>query len=285
MNFYLITHESNEHINEVFINACNKNQNVNLILVDIDKYPTKNFVAPTKNDALYRASTKPFARQVEIDLLNDEVATFYNNYRRSLHGGISAAADEKIYTENEIPTPKTIFIIPDNKTNLELKLEDLNGPPYIIKVSGKSHGVGVMKVDSIESLFSVLDYLKNDDTKIMIREYIPVTSSARLIVLGDKVIDSIEYIVPANDFRSNVGEPNVKAKKFSTEIENTAIKAVNLLNLEFGGVDILIHDDKHYLTETNFPCFFPRAQNTTGTDIATLMIEYLLNKQQNNAKS
>jgi len=278
MNFYLISSESNKQTNDTFINACGNNKNVNLVYLDIRTYPEKNFKKPTPNDALYRANTTPYARQIEIDLLNEDLATFYKDYRKALHGGMNPAADEKIYTENGVPTPKTIFIITKDKQNIEKEIEDLNGPPYIVKVSGKSHGIGVMKVDSIESLFSVLDYLRDDDAKVMIREYIPVTSSARLVVLGDKVVESIEYQAPKNDFRSNVGDPKVQPKKFPKKIEETAIKAVNLLNLEFGGVDILIHNDKHYLTETNFPCFFPRAQQITGTDIAAQMIEYLYNK-------
>ncbi len=278
MNFYLISSESNSQINDTFINACKNNNEVNLVYVDIRTYPKKNFIKPTTKDALYRANTTPYARQIEIELLNEGVATFYHDYRKALQGGMNVAADEKLYVENGVPTPKTIFIITKNKKNIENQLEELNGPPYIVKVSGKSHGVGVMKVDSIESLFSVLDYLRNDDAKVMIREFIPVTSSARLVVLGDKVIDSIEYQAPKNDFRSNVGNPKVEAKKFSKEIEETAVKAVNLLNLEFGGVDILIHNNKHYLTETNYPCFFPRAQQITGTNIAAQMIEYLYNK-------
>ncbi|XOU94730.1 MAG: ATP-grasp domain-containing protein [Candidatus Kerfeldbacteria bacterium] len=279
MKFYLISSESNSQINDTFVNACKKNNEVDLIYVDIRTYPEKNFKKPTTKDALYRANTTPYARQIEIELLNEKVATFYTDYRKALHGGMNAAADEKIYIENGVPTPKTIFIITKDKKNIESQIQDLNGPPYIVKVSGKSHGVGVMKVDSIESLFSVLDYLRNDEAKVMIREYIPVTSSARLVVLGDKVIDSIEYQAPKDDFRSNVGNPKVITKKFPKDIKDTAIKAVQLLNLEFGGVDILIHNNKHYLTEVNYPCFFPRAQQITGTDIAAQMIEYLYNKQ------
>lgn len=278
MNFYLITSKGNSNITDTFVSACRKNKNINLIIVDVYGYPDKNFKKPVAGDSLYRATTTPQARQIEIELLGEGVATFYKSYRRGLHGGINNAADEKIYHENGIPTPKTIFIIPKERVDLEKKLEDLNGPPYIIKVSGKQHGVGVMKVDSIESLFSVLDYLNNDDAKVMIREYIPISSSARLIVLGDKVIDSIEYQAPKNDFRSNVSDPKVIPKKFSNEIESSAVRAVNSLDIEFGGVDILIHGDKHFLTETNFPCYFPRAQNITGTDIAALMIDYLYQK-------
>jgi len=279
MNFFLVTSQANSDTNETFIKACEKNKQVNLNIVDIDKYPENGFVPSTVNDAVYRVSTKPKAKQIELEILKEGMATFYKNYKRAVMGGTSAAADEKIYRENGIPTPKTLFIIPPDRNELESKIDALNGPPYIIKVSGQSHGVGVMKVDSLESLFSVLDYLRNDDAKVMIRQFIPVSSSARLIVLGHEVIDSIEYQAPKNEFRSNVGTPQVTPKKFPAEIEQTAVKAVQLLDLEFGGVDILIHEQKHYLTETNFPCFFPRAQQITGTDIAGKMVDYLYRKQ------
>jgi glutathione synthase/RimK-type ligase-like ATP-grasp enzyme len=101
-----------------------------------------------------------------------------------------------------------------------------------------------------------------------------------LIVLDNHVIDSIEYRAPTGDFRSNVGEsPAAIAKIFTKEIQKIAIEAVSSLHWEFGGVDILLDaSDAPYVTEVNLPCFFPRCQDCTGTDIAGHMLEYLLRK-------
>ena len=46
MNFYLISSESNSQTNDTFINACKNNKNVDLVYVDIKKYPEKNFKKP-----------------------------------------------------------------------------------------------------------------------------------------------------------------------------------------------------------------------------------------------
>lgn len=111
------------------------------------------------------------------------------------------------------------------------------------------------------------------------KEYCNVTSSARLIVLGDKVIDSIEYSAPKGDFRSNEGKtPNVSQKRFSETVNEIAVQAVKALGLEFGGVDIMITDNGAKVAEVNYPCFFPRCQMLTGTDIAGQMIKYLRDK-------
>ena len=98
-------------------------------------------------------------------------------------------------------------------------------------------------------------------------------------MLGDKVIDSIEYTANDGDFRSNEGaKPNVAPKKFTDEVEKLAVKATRALGLEFGGVDIMITNNGPKVAEVNFPCFFPRCQQLTGTDIAGMMVDYLMEK-------
>ena len=108
------------------------------------------------------------------------------------------------------------------------------------------------------------------------------TAHARLIVLGDQVIDSIEYKREPNDFRSNVAkQPSVLAKKFPQHIQDAAVESVKALDLEFGGVDILIQNDgQFYIAEVNFPCNFSRSQLTTQTDIAGAIIDFLVAKSK-----
>jgi glutathione synthase/RimK-type ligase-like ATP-grasp enzyme len=112
------------------------------------------------------------------------------------------------------------------------------------------------------------------------RQFIKAKESARLVVLGNEVIDSYAYIVPEGDFRSNTGlSPNVVLKRYSKEIEAVAIKAVQAMHLEVGGVDVIIDDrGEHYVMEVNFPFNFARAQNLTGTDVSGMMIDHLIKK-------
>jgi ribosomal protein S6--L-glutamate ligase len=115
----------------------------------------------------------------------------------------------------------------------------------------------------------------------VMKEYINTTSTARLIVLGDAVIDSIEYRANQDDFRSNEGhKPNVFRATFGNDVNDLAVRAVHALGLEFGGVDILLSDTQPLVAEVNFPCFFRRCQMLTGTDISGMMVDYLVEKSK-----
>lgn len=136
-----------------------------------------------------------------------------------------------------------------------------------------------MKVDSYGSLFSVADYIRQQKGRVVLKEYCSLASSARLIVLGNRVIDSIEYSANKDDFRSNEGKvPNVTPKKFDAVVEEAAIKAVDKLGLEFGGVDIMITEGGPRIAEANNPCFFARCQLLTGVNVARQMVKYLIEK-------
>jgi glutathione synthase/RimK-type ligase-like ATP-grasp enzyme len=53
---------------------------------------------------------------------------------------------------------------------------------------------------------------------------------------------------------------------------------VRATRLEFGGVDILERDGSSYLLESNFPCYYPHAQQIAGIDVAGAMVDHLLRK-------
>lgn len=259
-----------------------RDNGLEFIHLNPDTFGNSSKINFKKGDLLYRPGIGRDCRNLEISLIDKNVTTFYRTYERAT----TKISNLRAYQENNIPVPKTILKLSKDRELLKKQVEEVGGFPVIIKAVGGSHGVGVMKIDSFSSLFSILDFLltKNKDIAFVMKQFIDVTSSARLIVLGDEVIDSIEYVAPEGDFRSNEGEiPNVRIKKFSPEVEQTAVAATKALGLEFAGTDILI-DDKgnHFLAENNFPCFFPRAQKLTGKNISDLMIKYLIKKANTN---
>lgn len=240
--------------------------------IDIEVHP---------GDMVYRISDASHygCLELEYDLIKRGVTSFYKG--DNVFYLNSEEIDVFILNDRNVPLPKTITYIPKDREALRRCVDYLGGFPICIKALGGSHGVGVMKVDSYGSLFSVADYIRQQKGKAVLKEYCHVTSSARLIVLGNKVIDSIEYSANKDDFRSNEGKvPNVAPKKFDAAVEEAAIKAVNELGLEFGGVDIMITEDGPKIAEVNNPCFFARCQLLTGVDIAKQMVEYLLEKNK-----
>ncbi|MDP3997521.1 MAG: hypothetical protein U1C49_00365 [Candidatus Andersenbacteria bacterium] len=281
MTLFCITYpEKNRNILRYLREACDKRKiDFKIISPDEFDYTAPPEIAP--GDLVYRVSISSDAMSVENFLLREDTITFYSNFDRALSTYAYYHYDFSVHAKAGLPIPKTIYHLPKNRDLLRRAVDYLGGFPVIVKVLGASHGVGVMKVDTYSSLFSMVDFLRRHKQDAVIRQYIDVVKSARLVVLGDKVIDSIEYTAPEGDFRSNAGhKPNVAVKEFSEEIRETAVRAVAECKVEFGGVDILVDKAENiYLAEVNFPCNFARAQALTGVDIAGLMLDYLLGKR------
>lgn len=256
--------------------ACEA-RDVEYIPVDPISFSFANSPKVQRGDLVYRTDTGGKSSSIQRWFAMQEIVTLHAKHDRIFYSFDSFSR----FRAQKIPQPKTIDWLPRKRKNLQAAVKALGGFPVILKVTGGSHGVGVIKVDSLSSLLSMSDYLHGHSNRVIMRQFIPGGHSARLIVLGKKVIDSIEYRAPRGDFRSNVDyEPMVSAKKFSSSVEKLAIKAVQALELEFGGVDILVHKGKGYVAETNFPCFFPRCSRVTGTDIAGKIVDHLLKKRK-----
>lgn len=279
-NLYLILGKRIETATFDSLKKSAKERKIKVIPVYEDDFDFSKSVILTKKDAIYRISTKPISRLIEKFLANKDVVSFYENHMDCIGKLDNVIECTLIHEKSGLPVIKSIYSISENKDLLEKYSKKLNGFPIIIKSTGGQHGVGVMKIESLESLNSVCDFLTEQNKSFILREFIDYVEHARLIVLGNKVISSIEYKRIKDDFRSNVGkELNVIAKKFSAEVEHIAVKSVSVLGYEFGGVDILIDKNGNpFIAEVNFPCYFPRAQKCTGVDISGQMLDYLMNK-------
>lgn len=186
-----------------------------------------------------------------------------------------------------VPIIPTIFNVSKNEDRrLKDYVEKLGGFPIIVKSSGGSHGEGVMKVDSISSLRSVIGFISDQrSATLVLRQFVTSARHLRLVVLGGRVIDTIEYDTQADDFRTNaVSVPTVTDRNdVSDDIKQIAVQAVESLELDFGGVDVLIDESgTAYVAEVNFPCNFARNQMNTGTDVAGAIVDFLVNKSKDN---
>lgn len=231
--------------------------------------------SPAKaGDLVYRVGRGKMLKTLENYFLDSNIVSFHNDPLKSKDNFF-------MLEKNKIPSPKTIFCPTKDRHILQENVKKLGGFPLIIKVLGGTRGMGVMKIDSTSALYSMVDFLLAQNRLITLRQYIPVTTSARLIVLGNKVIASLEYKAQKHDFRTNESTKlSVTSKKYSKDFEDLAIRATHALGWEFGGVDILIHNKKPYVTEVNLPCNFVRAQKVLKKDIALEIVKYLQEKSE-----
>jgi RimK family alpha-L-glutamate ligase len=262
--------------------ACQQ-RGIDFIPVEASKLDVSNLPVLGKGDMLFRLTTDLKSSSVFAQLLRPDVTTFYiDNSQGAVSYTSNGWTNTIAHRLNGLPIIPTIIDLPNNHELLAKYVKKLGGYPIIVKAQGGSHGVGVMKFDSQQSLFSVSDYLRASGKETFaLRKYIDFSAQARLIVVGEKVVASLNYTPPEGDFRSNIGHaPIAKEQKFSPKIEAVAVAATHAIGYEFSGVDILIdrNGKDFFIAEVNHPCNFSRPQNITGIDIAGAMVDHLKSK-------
>lgn len=259
--------------------AANK-YNIDFICINSLTYDYSSRLDLENRYLLYNAARD--GQTLESLLLTDNATTFYIN-NPSLNQTISSTDWSIIYEKEKLPAPKTIFHITDNRELLRKYVEYLEGFPIIIKVTGGTRGVGTLKIESWQSLISTIDYLITTNGKFILRQFINNSGTARLIVLGDKVIASVFRENQFEDFRVSSGEKPIVdyPKEYGEEIYNLAIQATHLANLDTAGVDIVFDKEQNpYLLEINFPHNFVRPQQITDINIAEKMLIHLIEKSK-----
>jgi len=139
-----------------------------------------------------------------------------------------------------------------------------------------------MRVDSLESMRSVLEYLQSLQVNVLVRKFIEHEYYVRAVVVGDKVVASHATFNMSGEFRTNAGDDALhkrEARVLSAEEQAMAVEAVRLLGIETGGVDLLFDKEgSPFIAEVNFPNNFTTTQSVTGVNIASEMVAYLAKK-------
>lgn len=234
-------------------------------------------------DALYRISLDTRSRLIEKRLILDGIQTLYQDADfclKDIHGSAVGMIYTLIEEKAGVPIIPTIYDLPETQELQQRAVEKLGGFPVVIKATGGTHGHGVMKIDSLESLNSVADYLRDQSPFFMLRQFIPHQRQGRLIVLDGEVIASHENL-RSIDFRTNTGSNSVRKRQVVVHdemIQQIAIQAVESLHLRYGGVDILFHEKNNtpYVAEVNYPCYFLTTQEMTGIDVAGKLVDALM---------
>lgn len=121
------------------------------------------------NDLLFRSAITSKAVEVQRRMISATCAGFHTNWLRVFSGQSSSYF---LHKAHGLPVIPSFSGIPDSEGALKQCVEELGPFPQIIKVTGHSLGVGVMRVDSLESMRSVLDYVQSLKVDVLIRKYI-----------------------------------------------------------------------------------------------------------------
>jgi len=234
----------------------------------------------TSRALLYRPAVSIAAMRVEQFLYTPTVSSFYEDARIVYYDCLTPPL---LLERAGVPIPKTIYASTTERSLLRRYVEHLGGLPLVVKWLGRSGGNGVLRVDSLAALFSLMDHAKASGSQPLLCQYIADATHFRLVVVGDRVAASYRNPQAKDDFRTYASEE--AADYLATppkEMLDLAVRATRAQGVSTAGVDILAAPDGQlYVLEANFPCYFAQAQLAVGVDVSGMMLEYLLEKRRN----
>lgn len=188
----------------------------------------------------------------------------------------------QILARQDVGIPKTVFA--RETANLDEVVELVGGAPVIIKVARGTHGNGVVLAETRKAAKAVMQAFYVEGVNFMVQEFVAESAGTdiRVLVVGGRVVASIERQSLDDDFRSNTHQGGTgRAVKLTTEEEKTAIKAAKAMGLPVCGVDMMRSKDGPKVLEVNSSASIKTPELVTKRDVATKIIEYI----ERNAKS
>ncbi len=190
---------------------------------------------------------------------------------------VSKLVDFVKFTRSKLPLPRTYFCCSKNITQQKLGLiENTCGYPLIVKDTKGSHGENLFLVKDCNELKTAIEkFPKNRD--FMLQQFIPNEYDWGVLVAFGKVVSAEKSFPAKGEFRNNrrwgANEVFVKTTDVPDEIARIAIKANEILGLDWARSDIVVdkYTNKAYILETNrFP------GTTKGTSEVDAAVEFLI---------
>jgi len=158
--------------------------------------------------------------------------------------------------------------------------------PVIMKTLRGSKGVGVLFIESEKSLDSIVQLInkQDEDTDLLLQEYIKTDYDVRVLVLGGKVLATMKRPVIEGDFRSNVSLGSKPEKIKLTEIEiEASLLAAKAVNGVWTAVDLyqveIEKKDAPFIIEVNSSPGTEGTEEASGQNISKEIITFFSRKK------
>lgn len=182
----------------------------------------------------------------------------------------------QILSRHEIGLPPTIYS--RQADHLESCIDQVQGPPVVVKLLQGTQGTGVVLAESKVAAGSVIEAFQGLDQNILIQKYIREAkgSDIRALVVGKKVVAAMRRQAVAGEFRSNIHRGGKATRvRLPAEYRKTALAAARVLGLRLAGIDMIESDEGPMVLEVNSSPGLEGIEKTAGVDIAASVIEQI----------
>jgi len=150
----------------------------------------------------------------------------------------------------------------------------------VIKPLIGSLGLGSVKVSDPDIAFRVAKSILSVNQPVYIQKYVekPNNRDIRIFVVGNEVIGSIYRINPSS-WKTNTAQGAIaQILKPSKELAEIAIKACEVLGLDYAGIDVIESKEGYMVLEVNAAPLWKGLMSATGVNPAKYIIDALINK-------
>ncbi len=154
----------------------------------------------------------------------------------------------------------------------------VGGAPAIVKLIEGTQGIGVVLGETQKSAKSVIEAFRGANVNILVQEFIKEAggSDIRAVVVGGKVIATMQRTGEEGEFRSNVHRGgHSKRIRITPEERSTAVRAAKIMGLNVCGVDLLRSNHGPVVMEVNSSPGLEGVEKATGVDVAAAIIGFM----------
>ncbi|MGI9462523.1 MAG: 30S ribosomal protein S6--L-glutamate ligase [Aestuariivirgaceae bacterium] len=187
----------------------------------------------------------------------------------------------QLLSRDGIGLPVTAFAHDTKQTDEVIKIA--GGAPVVVKLLEGTQGIGVVLGETHNSAKSVVEAFRGANINILVQEFIKEAQGTdiRALVIGGKVIASMERKGAADDFRSNLHRGgSARSIRITPEERSTAVRAAKSMGLNVAGVDMLRANHGAVVMEVNSSPGIEGIEKATGIDVASRIIEFMEKNQK-----
>jgi ribosomal protein S6--L-glutamate ligase len=175
-----------------------------------------------------------------------------------------------------VPVPRTAVV--GEPKELERAIAAVGGLPVVLKIRRGTQGRGVVLARTLPAARRVYSVLSDFQQYTLVQEYVQEAHNQdlRVIVVGRKAIAAMARQAPPGDFRANLHRGgHARPVHLDGEIRDLAVRAAQVHELAFCGVDIIQTARGPAVLEVNSSPGLKGIETATGTDVADAVIEYM----------
>lgn len=285
----LLTMEPKNHSNQQIIKASEKHDHVIEPIATTSCYMNINSInsglhyngkqLPRFDAIIPRIGANITAYGTSIVRQFEMTGAYCLNHAEAISRSRDKLLAHQVMARHGLPMPITAFASSPKNTEDLIKL--VGGAPLVVKLLQSTQGKGVVLAETNKAAESVIDAFRGIDADFLVQEFIGESDGAdiRCIVLGNKVIATMQRKAEPGEFRANIHQGGSAIEiKITKEERQMAIKASKAFGLGLAGVDMLRSNKGPLLLEVNSSPGLKGIEQATGRDIAGEIIRHIESK-------